>query len=153
MMDQVNSYREIRKKRLARSAKKQNRGDPTMSAPPLAEAGSCCAGPSTLNAESSIRGHNNQPSENGHRKKELIGQKKVVEDIPIWYSSKSDLLSTADSIPCGPGDSKSDPADSKSAKGNILLILLIWRSCAEPTFQLQIPKARKEPSFSFCSSG
>ena len=63
------------------------------------------------------------------------------------------LLSTADSTPCGPGDSKSGPADSKSAKGNILLSLLIWRSCAEPTFQLQIPKARKEPSFSFCSSG
>jgi hypothetical protein len=73
------------KERLATRTKMRNRGDPKMSAPRLAETCSCCAGPSAMRSPQYILGCNNHPSlsENGHREKELIGPKKVVEDIPI----------------------------------------------------------------------
>ena len=64
-----NSEKKVGKKR-----KKQNRGDPTMSAPTLAEAGSCCAGPSALNAESSTRGFIYHPSLSG-KKNRTCGKK------------------------------------------------------------------------------
>ena len=73
--------------------------------------------------------------EQGRRRQPPVG-KKVVEDITDIdrYNIHQNPLSTADSIPCGPGDSKSGPADSKSGKGSIRLLLLIRWSYAELTY-------------------